>query len=1644
MAYDPADGYVLLWLLNLTSGGTDTWTYSGGQWKMLAPATSPPVNTNYPTMTFDPDPAACWVGTNGCLVLMMGRTYGTELEWQYAGGSWVNATGSLTHIIVSPQSDLGLAFDQNRTDCGPYAGANGCLMAASGWDVNATCGIPCIAPDYSVRVWAYNEATKAWGSFPSGVSGGAVEDFGATTLLYDPNVGHLLMRAPMAQLCHYEICGLEPSTLELTSSGWSFLYGTCGSTPYCSDGLHGLENAGIVFDAANAFAFVFGGMNSSSSSAFNTSWAFYGDQFSPPGSAWLNLDELASLGTGPNPSPHSRFDPFVAYDPNSADCGGGTPAHGCVVLFGGSLYQDTWRFWLPVTPEIYANPDPVSQGHTLWINVTVVGGTGHFIWFNRTWKGSTYPVGCAVNSIADDLHSRVSCVPTFSTSCPGAHGNFFNVSVTVTDSSGEQGTSGWDPLVVNPSPLVVHFYDRYPVWWQGVDLGLLDPVGINDLTDNFGIATWAQSYDPNSPTAWVAIDAEAVLVQEQTPLPLTWTSWDGVGVDYATLTASQLAKLPLDDSIEFSVQLGPAGSSTACATVYSDLNLNATYGKHKLSYFPVGLSGQYGAVDPGSMVQPLLEGIPAMVAATTASITTLSWGDQGGHGQILAFNATYFINATLVMNIAALTGATLPDPVAGTASIIPRANVALSISSFGKVSITAGASVQFPLGKVAGISFTITESFTAQAKFQFEQYYAGLTYVGHLVLTNFSIALGVVIKASVTFPIYGISLGPLGTIGFTMTIAVALGATIGVFFNQTNAPLTCPVGCFLGWLPVVLQKVQALISLAISVALGLSIAVASISMGGTLEFDIYLQNVQPVLRGWQLIGTVFVSVSVLFWTWTDNLWSGVIASNGTPNPGILGGPGYRAANNSFVVGPRYYNVSGYQAVVWVPGSVQGPLINDVYPSGAFDMAGGSGGPAVLYATDNVSQPRNLGLSLGMLSLDPANRTATPVSFSLPPGEIEFNPRLVSVNGGGLLALWDALPDAQTTVAGPSQVTGVSLQSALWDPTSRTWGPPTTLSTGAFPISYTAGSCGTDTRVVHLDAPSLLGHGGSLVEQDLVSGVTIASVSDPLASDVVSFDCPSGLVSVRNIDGNYTVVNMTSGTPWAVPTVPGYNLSFVSHAGGSPGDLAVLYRDSSSTQLQIDGTGGQLLANVTLPENVSSVQVDLDGGTWVVAAQAPDGVQVYLVQGTSLALVRDLPWQNLTQTRLSVSPGGTATLVGETKNGGPGLPWMNLSAAYVPLTAVGPISALPGSVDAGAPVTLSATAESVNGPLQYLWTGLPPGCVSLNAPSITCTPTTPGTYGIALRVTDGRGVTATSSTLTFEVGAPPAVGAVNVSSARVEAGSFVNFTAPVSSLGATSFAYSWFGLPPGCTSVSTPLLVCAPSAPGNYTVGVTELDLRGGSVSETPVSIEVLPRLAVAFLTASGDQVATGTSVRFSASGEAGVGPYAYSWGGLPSGCASVSVSSLSCSFPAAGTFWVTVVITDADGITAARSVKIVVESPPAAGVSAFLLEVLLLVGVAAVAAANVAVWWWLPKRKARGAGPKAEQDTSETPAPTPGSATPAQAPATISAPIPNPAPAPTPAPTPAPVASPSEVDAGGQAASPPASAASPPEGDRGA
>src|SRR5437660_8698727 len=75
---------------------------------------------------------------------------------------------------------------------------------------------------------------------------------------------------------------------------------------------------------------------------------------------------------------------------------------------------------------------------------------------------------------------------------------------------------------------------------------------------------------------------------------------------------------------------------------------------------------------------------------------------------------------------------------------------------------------------------------------------------------------------------------------------------------------------------------------------------------------------------------------------------------------------------------------------------------------------------------------------------------------------------------------------------------------------------------------------------------------------------------------------------------------------------------------------------------------------------------------------------------------------------------------------------------------------PTSVDLGQTVTLAVDATGGSTDYSYEWMNLPPGCNSGNTASISCQPTTIGTFEVAVNITDSNGFSLISSNLSVNV------------------------------------------------------------------------------------------------------------------------------------------------------------------------------------------------------------------------------------------------------------------------------------------------------
>jgi len=163
---------------------------------------------------------------------------------------------------------------------------------------------------------------------------------------------------------------------------------------------------------------------------------------------------------------------------------------------------------------------------------------------------------------------------------------------------------------------------------------------------------------------------------------------------------------------------------------------------------------------------------------------------------------------------------------------------------------------------------------------------------------------------------------------------------------------------------------------------------------------------------------------------------------------------------------------------------------------------------------------------------------------------------------------------------------------------------------------------------------------------------------------------------------------------------------------------------------------------------------------------------------------------------------------------------------------------------GQSVAITASPSGGAGPYAFAYSGLPPGCVSVNSSRIGCLPTQAGFYNLSVLVTDHNGISATASieldvVFDFTVIAP---------SQDLVNHAFTISVKPEGGYG--TLTYSYTGLPPGCASLDAPELSCTPSQVGAYNISISVQDQAGNQATQL-IKVDVVnagPSTYFSFLT----------------------------------------------------------------------------------------------------------------------------------------------------------------------------------------------------
>ncbi|MCI4336121.1 MAG: hypothetical protein L3K17_02860 [Thermoplasmata archaeon] len=244
---------------------------------------------------------------------------------------------------------------------------------------------------------------------------------------------------------------------------------------------------------------------------------------------------------------------------------------------------------------------------------------------------------------------------------------------------------------------------------------------------------------------------------------------------------------------------------------------------------------------------------------------------------------------------------------------------------------------------------------------------------------------------------------------------------------------------------------------------------------------------------------------------------------------------------------------------------------------------------------------------------------------------------------------------------------------------------------------------------------------------------------------------------------------------------------------------------------------------------------------------------------------------------------------------------------------------------GVPITLTAVANGGTGVLSYAYGGLPNGCVTADAATIVCTPASAGPALVVAQVSDGLGVTSTSS-VTVAVAARPSVTTFVAVPNVVDVGQTAVLAA-LTAGGVGPDAYAFSDLPAGCATVDQLSFGCAPTVAGSYRVSILATDSLGIVTSGT-ADLTVNPVPSITTFRVSDTQSTVGTALAFSLSFIGGTAPYTYLYTGLPAGCATTDSMSVQCTATAPGNYTVSGTVTDATGATATQALIVEVTAVP--------------------------------------------------------------------------------------------------------------------
>ncbi|WP_345938800.1 beta strand repeat-containing protein, partial [Sphingomonas yabuuchiae] len=515
-----------------------------------------------------------------------------------------------------------------------------------------------------------------------------------------------------------------------------------------------------------------------------------------------------------------------------------------------------------------------------------------------------------------------------------------------------------------------------------------------------------------------------------------------------------------------------------------------------------------------------------------------------------------------------------------------------------------------------------------------------------------------------------------------------------------------------------------------------------------------------------------------------------------------------------------------------------------------------------------------------------------------------------------------------TVAAPAPVAGaVSMTVAANSPANAvtlnlSGGTATSIAIGTPPNHGVL--AGSGTAITYTPAANYSG------SDSFTYTATNASGTSAPATVTITVTAPTLTLSPT------TLLGATAGTAYsqALATMGGAApYSYSVTAGALPAGVSL---SSTGTLSGTPTTAGTF--NVTVTATDAQNFTATRAFTLTVAVQAPVAGAVSMTvaaNSTANAVTLALSGGAATSVAVATPPShGTATASGTGISYTPTAGYSgsdsftyaatNASGTSAPATVTVTVSAptltlAPATLPSGTAGTAYSQALSTSGgtaPYNYAVTAgaLPNGLTLSSTGTLSGTPATSGAFNFTITATDAQNFTVTRAyTITVAV-QPPVAGAV---STTVAANSTANaVTLALSGGAATSVAVATAPAH-GTATVSGTGISYTPAAgySGSDSFTYTATNTSGTSAAATVTVTVTAPTLVVSPASGPLPTATVGTAYSATLTSTGGTAPYSYSATGLPAGVTLAANGTLSGTPTTAGSYTVTVTVTDAHGAT---------------------------------------------------------------------------------------------------------------------------------